>query len=563
MSKIIRLLVTMVGCLTLLAISAVDHTQAAEKIPFIGAVYGGTGLFGPSSIVTSPDGKHIYVTSETDDSVTVFNRDEGTGLPHLVEVVRDDLGEVNGLDGASHISLSPDGQYAYVAGFNHSAVAVFSRDSSTGMLTFVEVQKAEPSGVQDLGHVEVIAISPDGKYLYTGSFDGTLVVFSRNVDTGRLTFVEVYRDNHDGIDGISWVRDIAISPDNKHVYTTSFGDRAITVFSRDSVTGKLTQVEMKTQADFGLAAGAVDGEKSVEISPDGQYLYVIATNHIVLVLGRDSATGKLFLVEMHTDGQNGVDGLNQAKMLLVSPDGKHLYVASKGDNGVAVFSRNPTTGVLTFAEVQKDGQNGVDGLAGARALTVSPNGQQLYAIGQSDNALATFSRNETSGVLTFLAVQIDGQDGVNGLRSPVSLTLSPDGKHLYVASFFDDAVAVFKRNRITGNLTFIKAHKNGQDGIIGLDETAWITISGDGKHVYVTTGSHSAATDDLVLLFSRDESSGLLTFIERYKEGEGGIIDGLSNIDQIKVSPDGKNVYVTSFGDRAITVFSRDASTEN
>ena len=39
-------------------------------------------------------------------------------------------------------------------------------------------------------------------------------------------------------------------------------------------------------------------------------------------------------------------GLVTAIAVVVSPDGKNVYVASRG-NAVAVFSRNTTTGILT------------------------------------------------------------------------------------------------------------------------------------------------------------------------------------------------------------------------
>jgi hypothetical protein len=38
-----------------------------------------------------------------------------------------------------------------------------------------------------------------------------------------------------------------------------------------------------------------------------------------------------------------------------------------------------TQKILNFVEVQKDNTNGVDGLAGAKSLTVSPDGKFLYA----------------------------------------------------------------------------------------------------------------------------------------------------------------------------------------
>jgi DNA-binding beta-propeller fold protein YncE len=43
--------------------------------------------------------------------------------------------------------------------------------------------------------------------------------------------------------------------------------------------------------------------------------------------------------------ESGV-GLGQATGVAVSPDGKHVYVASQNSNAVAVFTRNKTTGAV-------------------------------------------------------------------------------------------------------------------------------------------------------------------------------------------------------------------------
>jgi len=72
---------------------------------------------------------------------------------------------------------------------------------------------------------------------------------------------------------------------------------------------------------------------------------------------------------------------------------------------VVVFSRNATTGVLTFVEVQRDGAGGVDGLDSARSGTVSPDGNHLYTAGSTDDAVAVLIRNSTTGSLAFAGVQ--------------------------------------------------------------------------------------------------------------------------------------------------------------
>ena len=143
----------------------------------------------------------------------------------------------------------------------------------------------------------------------------------------------------------------------------------------------------------------------------------------------------------------------------VSPDGKHVYSMSIHDDAVAVFNRNSSTGALTFVEFHKDGVDGVDGLNNGRSVTVSPDGGHVYSVAATDNAIAVFSRNSSTGALTFVEVIKDTDQGIDGLETAISVAVSPDGGHVYVSGFTDDAVAVFSRNSTSGALTFVEAIK--------------------------------------------------------------------------------------------------------
>ena len=243
-----------------------------------------------------------------------------------------------------------------------------------------------------------------------------------------------------------------------------------------------------------------------------------------------------------------VDGLFATYSVTVSLDGNHLYAAGKDDDAVAVFSRNSTTGALTFVEVHKDGVGGVDGLFGAISVTVSPDGKHLYASGNQDDGVAVFSRDSTTGALTFVEVHKDGVGGVDGLFGAISVTVSPDGKHLYAAGANEDAVAVFGRNSTTGALTFVEVQRDGVGGVDGLAFARAVTISPDGIHVYAAGGGEHA-----VAVFSRNSTTGALTFVEVQRDGVGGV-DGLAFATSVTVSPDGKHLYTTA--EHAVAVFS-------
>ena len=191
----------------------------------------------------------------------------------------------------------------------------------------------------------------------------------------------------------------------------------------------------------------------IALSPDGKNLYATSENTgAVVVFSRDPASGKLDFLERQVNGVGGVAGLGGAWGVHVSADGKNVYVAG-ANSALAVFSRNPTTGALTFMEAQQNGIGGVAGLGGARGVGVSADGKNVYVAGYGDSALAVFNRNPTTGALSFLEMHKQGVGAVAGLASPEGLRASADGHHVYVASY--DGIAVFTRNLTTGALTFV------------------------------------------------------------------------------------------------------------
>ena len=389
-------------------------------------------------------------------------------------------------------------------GGNVTLSALGTTGPGTAELTFVEFQQDGVGGVDGLNSTNATTVSPDGKHVYSASFgDSAVAVFSRNAKTGALTFVEFQQDGVEGVDGLDSALDVVVSPDGKHVYTASFGDSAVTVFRRNATTGALTFVEFQ-QDDV----NGVEGLASlfgVTVSPDGKHVYTAAnSDDAVAVFSRNETTGALTFVEAKTNGVGGVVGLEKPREVRVSPDGKHVYAASFVSDAVAVFSRNETTGALTFVQFQQDGLGDVDGLNGAEDVTISADGNHVYVAGSADSAVAVFSRNTTTGGLTFVELQRDGVAGVDGLLGPQEVTVSPDGNHVYIASLNDNSVAVFSRNVLTGALTFVEFEQDGAGGVDGLLGANSVTVSPDGSHVYVASRG-----DNAVAVFSRGGDAAL------------------------------------------------------
>ena len=366
-------------------------------------------------------------------------------------------------------------------------------------LTFLERFENGSGGVAGLDRPNAVAVSPDGTSVYSVSFfDSSIAVFSRNAADGTLAFVEVVTDGVAGVDGLAGATDVTVSPDGQHVYATGFTDASVAVFSRNPTTSVLTFIEVRRNL-----AGNVAG------------------------------------------------GLAGAESVAVSPDGAHVYVAGSIQDTVAIFSRDDSTGMLTFVDFLERGVDGVMGIAGAKSIAVSPDGLDVYVVGPNDNALAVFSRDAGTGLLSFVETHVDGVDGVDGLEAANDVAVSPDSEHVYATSPLDSAIAIFER---TASLSFVGIAQNGFLGVSGLLNARGVDVSDDGQTV-VAVGF----LDDGLVSFQRDDGTGMLTFVDNAFDGLDGV-DGLDGATAVAMSADSANAYALGELDNAISVFGVDGA---
>jgi DNA-binding beta-propeller fold protein YncE len=87
-------------------------------------------------------------------------------------------------------------------------------------------------------------------------------------------------------------------------------------------------------------------------------------------------------------------GLSDVRDLVVSPDGKSVYVADPGSQAILKFDRLPN-GTLAQAGCVNDRAWGrwgtcvpADGVASSRSIVVSPDGRSVYAASQELSTIA-------------------------------------------------------------------------------------------------------------------------------------------------------------------------------
>ena len=374
--------------------------------------------------------------------------------------------------------------------------------SATSLLRFVQIQRDGVNSVDGLAGAWGVTVSADGKNVYaTSVIDDSLVVFRRNATTGELTYLQKKTDGVDGADGLDGAVSVAVSSDGKHVYVAGVGDNSITAYSRSDFDGALTFVEK--YVDNALGVDGVALPLSVTVSPDGLSVYATGNgDSAIAIFSRNATNGKLTFVGKikDNDQSNGktVDSLFGAWHVTVSPDNNHVYVTSNVDDAVTVFSRNTSTSQLTYLQTVRDGVNGVSGIDGASGVLVSPDGFNVYVTGDVADAVASFRRDPTTGLLTFQR-KLSQADGVPGLDGAASVATNPEGTDVYVASAFSDAIVVFTRDRATGDLTFAELQAEGTANVDGLDAARTVAVSPDGRHIYA-----AGQNDNAVAAFARD-----------------------------------------------------------
>ena len=294
----------------------------------------------------------------------VFSIDETTGEITLLQEFYDGYGGVDGLSGAQCVEITPDGKSVYVAGNSDDAVALFSRDSSTGLLTYETAYIDDTDGVSGLDGVTTVTVSPDGRHVYTGSEgDDSVVCFSRDTDTGALTYLYQYKDDTEfgvgpsyyKINGLEDISDIVVSPDGETLFVGSLGNTseagAVAWFIRDTSSGELTYKDYYSGA-------SIQSVVELALSPDGNLLYFIDDYYSTLkVYSWDDDAETLLYKCTYYDDVLGVDGLHDPTSLTISADGNWLYVTADGteDNSIAVYSRDTATGDITLEDIQRHG----------------------------------------------------------------------------------------------------------------------------------------------------------------------------------------------------------------
>lgn len=309
----------------------------------------------PSWLALHPSRKHLYAANETavfegapSGSVSAYSIDEPDGRLTLLNTVSSEGA------GPAHLSVHPSGRHVLVANYAGGTVAVLPIRPNGALGPATDVK-------QDHGTVGPARASsaPPGSFAISGH------------DRPHAHMVQA-------------------DPSGNFVLATDLGLDRFLIWKFDSATGKLS-----AHSPAGVPLPAGDGPRHFAFHPNGRWMYSLQEESSTLVLfDYDAANGSLTARHTVSTLPKGFAGTNFTSEILVTKDGRFIYVANRLHDTIAWFSIDSSGVPALIGEEWTRGDY-------PRSFTIDPTGNFLYSCNQRSDAIAVFRVNRETGKLSF------------------------------------------------------------------------------------------------------------------------------------------------------------------
>jgi len=266
---------------------------------------------------------------------------------------------------------------------------------------------------------------------------------------------------------------------------------------------------------------------------------------------------KLENIQLLLDDTNGVDGLNNPRIARITLDGSQVLVVSADDDALTIFDVDKDF-KLTFNTMFKNGSE-ISGLRGATKFVLSVDEQQAFLVSFYDSALVIFNRNSQGDFQYQQTISDDlkwfTETGSSlpvvekfdklALLGAYDIAITPDNKQLLIASSASNALSIFDLD-VNGQVSSKQIIRDSQDQRYALTSAVSVITAQDNKHVFVSSYEENAVT-----IFTRS-NTGELTFLQTLRNNFQEI-KLMNNPHSLAISANSKFLYVASNG--AVVVF--------
>lgn len=259
----------------------------------------------------------------------------------------------------------------------------------------------------------------------------------------------------------------------------------------------------------------------------------------------DPATGKLTQISRVGSGGGG------ATHLAIGGRPSSLFVANYGTGHVAALPLKRGGMLLPAASVMADYGKGTDPVrqAGphAHGVMTDHSGKYLFAVDLGADRIFVYkldaARHRLSPARTPFVSLPPGS-------APRHMTMSRDGRFLYVLTEATSQVVTYSWDAVAGELTRLSSVpiERAQNRVPG-SHAGEITISADGRFLYASNRG-----EDTIVTFALDQSTGASTEIQRIDVGAKYPTALVFDVTQ-------RWMFIASPGTSSVGVFARDPAT--
>ncbi len=359
-----------------------------------------------------------------------------------VQWIRDGANGIDRLQCGRDMVSSPDQRFVYHVSFCDEAINIFSRDPESGRLSFIENLVFNEEEGEGIHPNEMLEMSPDGKYIYVSGDTGVpgneannyrdaIFIYERDQETGLLTKVHEYSGR-----GLSNIAEHYMSQDGQYLYVFNHG--AAIVFQR-SANGFISEAHFINEIS---KSGRTYTLPDIAVSPDESYMFVLATSNTfqtLVVFSRNPETGDLEHLREFSSQDESLPGFGNMSDLAVSHDGQHLYVfsdTSGEDRSLWHFSVG-NNGSLEFKGKYFPPENPVvSRLVCPEELKLSSNDRLLYFVDDCSSTFQVWETSEVDGSLSFLGAQEDDSINRDIFSQIDGVSISQDQRYAYISDTY-------------------------------------------------------------------------------------------------------------------------------
>ncbi|MGY8666507.1 lactonase family protein [Bradyrhizobium sp. UFLA05-109] len=311
---------------------------------------------------------------------------------------------------------------------------VYAMDNATGAWRHIQL-------LGDLINPSYLAFDRTRRFLYTVHGDlSDITAMAIDPVSGKLAVI-----NRQSTEGKNPVH-LAIDSTNRFVVVANHITSTLALLPRQD-DGSLGAVIDLVKLDGKIGPHRVEQPfakpHQVEFDPSGAFIVVPDKGlDLVFTYRIDAERGKLVLAGKPVQAREGAGPRHVA----FHSQGRLAYVVNELDSTVTAYHFDPATGALAPFQIVSAVPDAYTGNSRAAEIAVSADGRFVYASNRGDDSIATFAIDQTTGRLS----SVGWMPSVG--KTPRFFTLTSSDDFVFAANEDTDTVNLFKRDAASGRL---------------------------------------------------------------------------------------------------------------